>query len=379
LYLRQLSVSGFRNLGVQNLSFGPAMNVFHGRNAAGKTNLLEAVHLLATSQSHRTGDLCDVVAWGEQSFKVAGVVERQNGTTALDLTWQGGRIRAVRVDGQSQTRVRDILGRLAVVLFSPEDVELVKGRPSLRRRFLNMALCQVSPAYYDDLVRYRRALKQRNAILRRHTGGAASIEPLLQTWEANLAPCGAAIVCRRARELVRISRSAAAAHASLTGGSEELEIDYLPKLGGTAPEGDLERGSVERLLLKAYEERRQRDLATGITSVGPHRDDFSTRVAGRDLRSFGSQGQQRTAALALKMAELAVVSDDIGEQAVILFDDVGSELDPARRRQLAELVAGRGLQAFFSCTRLEELLPAGLETSDASVFRVENGVVIRED
>jgi DNA replication and repair protein RecF len=314
--LTRLVCKDFRCIEHAELHPSPGVNVIRGDNAQGKTTLLEAVLYLVTSKSHRTNQENELVRAGGEGFQLRCDVQRDDRTVSLEAYyWRGAK--RVKVNGVAQTRISDILGRVNVVFFSPEDVELVRGPGSARRRFLDMELSQLSAVYLQALQNYRQILRQRNELLRKPRVDSA----LLEVWDEQMVAQGDVLRAERRAFVEELGGHAAEAHRVIAGG-EELDVRYDPDL---PPDADF-----AEVLLSA----RTSDLKQGVTTRGPHRDDLVIMIGGRRARLYGSQGQQRTAALALKLAELELVRGRVGENPILMLDDVLSELDEKRSRQL---------------------------------------------
>lgn len=335
------------------------VNVLLGDNGQGKTNVLEALYLTCTGRSHRTRQDRELIRWGADFADIRVEAQRRDGSHQVEIVLPAAGRRKLKIAGQEASRSGELMGHVTGVLFSPEDLRTVKDGPAERRRFVDMALSQIQPAYYYALQRYARALKQRGEALK-----AASFDPGLLTtldaWDEQLAGAGAELMRRRRDYVERLSELAAATHRDISDGRERLEIRYQPSV--TAGDG-------ERDILDALLAAREMDARRLITSAGPHRDDVQILVGGRDVRAFGSQGQQRTAALAMRLSELDVMKAQMGEWPVLMMDDVMSELDPGRRRQLVSRL--KGIQTLITCTDAEDL--AGAEVGKA--WRVENGAL----
>ena len=333
------------------------VNVLLGDNGQGKTNVLEAMYMCCTGRSHRTRQDRELIRWGTDCARVKVEAERRDGSHSVELILPNMGRRRLKIAGQEASRSGELMGHVTGVLFSPEDLKTVKDGPAERRRFVDMALSQISPGYYYALQRYARALKQRNEVLR-----AAQFQPsmmaTIDSWDEQLAAAGSELMGRRREYIDRLNRLAAEVHDEISDGRERLEIKYLPSV--TA--GDDVQSALDMLFAA-----RESDLKRMTTSVGAHRDDVQLLIAGRDVRAFGSQGQQRTAALAMRLAELSVMRDELEEWPMLMLDDVMSELDPSRRRQLVKRLSG--IQTFITCTDEDDL--AGAEIGRA--WRVENG------
>lgn len=298
----------------------PGVNVIQGDNAQGKTSLLEAILYAATSKSHRTNTETELIRHGCEGFQVQLAAQRSDREVSLSAVWWKGQKR-FKVNDIPQTRLSEILGRVHVVFFSPEDVELIKGGAAARRLFMDMELSQMDPGYLASLQRYRQALRQRNELLRAHEPDAALIAP----WDAQLVQHGAILMARRADYVRELSAAAATAYTTIAQ-AEPLALRYAPDAG--APE------ALEGVMRNALAS----DLRRRVTSRGPHRDDIEVSIAGHPARSHASQGQQKSAALAIKLAETALVHARTGEYPVLMLDEVLAELDEHRARQLFQAV-----------------------------------------
>ena len=336
------------------------VNVLLGDNGQGKTNILEALYLCCTGRSHRTRQDRELIRWGADFASVKAEAQRRDGSHQVEIILPAQGRRKLKIAGQEVSRSGELMGHVTGVLFSPEDLRTVKDGPAERRRFVDMALSQVAPAYYYALQRYARALKQRGEALK-----LAAVQPgimdTLDSWDGQLAAAGAELMARRRRYIARLSETAREVHREISDGREQLEMRYAPSvtLGDDA-------GAIRDALFAA----RETDLKRMITSFGPHRDDVLLLIGGRDARAYGSQGQQRTAALALRLAELQVMREALDEWPMLLLDDVMSELDPSRRRQLVRRL--EGIQTFITCTDPEDLAGAGV----GRVWRVAGGALV---
>ena len=376
LAVQTLSLRDFRSYTRLECAFAPGLNVLHGPNGAGKTNLLEALALLALGRSPRTSRDADLVRRGQSTFaiRVRFGVDPAAGqaTTTLEVTYGEHRGKRARLDGQVLPRMVDVYGHLLAVYFAPDDLWLLKGGPAGRRQLLDRLLAQCSPLYADSIFRYRHALAQRNQTLRdvRTRRAGAS---LLAIWEPQLVQYGAEVLRYRASAVAELEPLAAAAYHRLAAGAEELQIRYRPALGaGDGWTGD-ETAWADHLR-EAFREHLQADLATGMTGRGPHRDDLEVLLEGAPARVYGSQGQQRTAILALKFAEREYLALRTGRRPLLLVDDVFSELDEPRRRGLQERLQGGG-QVFLTTADPRQL--QGMV--GASFFRVLQGSVVPEE
>ena len=375
MFLANVSLFDFRNYAELDLGLERSATVFFGGNAQGKTNLLEAVALTALTRSPRTQQAAELVRFGQQAARVTCGVQTDAGRDALEVRIMvnpsaSGAARASRrftVNGIHR-RATDMMGALRVVLFWPDDLQLIKGSGDGRRRFLNTLLSQVDAGHAGELNRYAHLLEQRNALLRAIREGRQSTDGL-DYWTTALADSGATIMVERQRRLLELQPIAAAYHRELSDDRERLELRYRPagaRIGEAPP--DL----VSQQLKAAMSDARDEEIARGQTVVGPQRDDVEVWLDEHEARLFASQGQQRSAVLSLKLAELQYLADVTGEQPVLLLDDVMSELDPARRERLLAALQP-GPQALITAADLNDLPRSILER--AAVFRVERGTI----
>ena len=348
MQITELTLRSYRSYETLHLAFDPGVQIFLGANAQGKTNIIEALYYAAFGRSHRTSSDAELIRVGADGAHIGLSFRRHDVPGELSFTFARGARRRITYAGES-LRQRDLVGLLPMVLFSPEDLFLVKGAPALRRRYLDAELSQASPAYYGELLRYTRILKQRNAVLKDIRERLAAPDDL-PPWDAQLAKSAAYIVTRRIAAVAQLGALSARVQAVLAAG-EELALAY--EIAGAGSEDFAEDDMTESLHLwynKMLCEGRARDIARAATGVGPHLDDLVLRVGGMSLRSYGSQGQQRTGALALKLAELFYLQENIGEAPILLLDDVMSELDADRRRALLDFIRHEHIQTFITAT-----------------------------
>ena len=359
MIITRVQLTGYRSYESCVLAPCEGVNVLLGDNGQGKTNVLEALYLCCTGRSHRTRQDRELIRWGADFASVKAEAQRRDGSHQVELILPALGRRRIKIAGQEASRSGELMGHVTGVLFSPEDLRTVKDGPAERRRFVDMALSQLRPAYYYALQRYARALKQRGEVLK-----AASAQPslaaTLDMWDEQLAAAGAELMRQRRSYIARLNAQAAQVHREISDGREQLEIRYAPSVT---------LGDDEQALLDALLAARETDLRRMTTSMGAHRDDVALMIGGRDVRAYGSQGQQRTAALAMRLAELSVMREELGEWPMLMLDDVMSELDPSRRRQLIKRL--NGIQTFITCTDPDDL--AGAEVG--RMWRVSQGAL----
>jgi len=361
VHVCSLRLSHFRNYQSLEVGFHPQLNLFLGFNAQGKTNILEALYCLSTTRSFRAAADEEMIQFGQEGGAIEGVLQREEGQEALRLELRREKNKALFVNGKKQKKLSSLLGRLPAVVFSPDDLFLVKGGPGLRRRYLDVTILQMDQGYLGHFQQYERTLKQRNSLLRQK---APNLEPQLAVWDAPLAEHGAALMIQRARVAQRLSEFAGQALGDLTGGAEKFEVRYEPSLPLTT-----EVGVMREKILEALLQARREEMARGVTVVGPHRDDLGLWVNAQPLRKYGSQGQQRTGALALKLAQLSLLAEGCHTAPLVLFDDVMAELDEKRQAFFLNRLQ-QGGQAFLTGTAPADFTAAAKK---ARIFTVEAG------
>jgi len=370
--LRSLALRDFRNLSRLDIAIPDDGVAIVGENGQGKTNLLEAIYYLHLLRSARGARDVDIVRFGAPGFHVAA---RTDGGEHHELSAgfeRAGRRKRVKVDGAEPPRLSDALGALPCVLFSPADVELVAGAPSARRRYLDILLALSSRPYLAALQRYRHALGQRNAALRDVAREGARAEQRVAVWEAPLAEHGAVLW----RERVRWTGAAAPRFREISAAiGEETPVD-LRYATSLEPDG-VEPEEVRTALARALESKRPLDLRRGLTHAGPHRDDLALTLDGRELRAFGSAGQQRSGAIALRLIEAETLNERIGARPLLLLDDPFAELDARRSARILELLAARGMgQTLLTVPRESDIPPA---LTPLARWRIAGGVIERDD
>jgi DNA replication and repair protein RecF len=352
----ELACENFRCIAEINLRPGPELNLIRGKNAQGKTSLLEALLYASTSKSHRTRLDTELVRAGKGRFRIYVHVERSDREVSIEAVWWEGAKR-FKVNNIAQTRLSDVLGKVNVVFFSPEDVSIVRGSATQRRAFLDMELSQISPRYLYALQQFRQVLRQRNELLRRPEPDSAQLD----AWDAQFNTHGATLMEERSQFLAELAPLGDAAYRAVAGG-ESLQIAYRPDV--KSPEA----------LPEVLTASRRSDVRQGVTTHGPHRDDIEFSLEGMSARQMASQGQQKTAALALKLAELELVRARTGEYPILMLDDVFSELDASRAARLAESLP-RDAQCFITTTDLTDR--DDLFGDACNRFTIESGKLVQ--
>lgn len=373
--IKGLYLHNFRNYGLCSLQFPAMVNIFYGKNAQGKTNLLEAIFYAAFGMSHRTFQEDDLFGDGQREMAVKADFTSFDSDYEIKIKRyeQNGRIKKELLLDNVNIKAKEHYGTLNTVMFSPEDLQLIKGEPQLRRRFFDMQIAQTDKAYYELLVKYNRLLQHRNRLLKEIRDNNCD-KVQLNLWNNELSASAARIIKKRLVALEELLVIASGIYASIAGGSESMLINYALKTSNDfiLQQSDKSESEWQEFYLKELHERQALDILRGNTSIGPHRDDLFFYVSGKLLKAFGSQGQQRSAALALKLAQLEYVKNNTGEYPVLLLDDVMSELDSERRTHLLKFIDGR-VQTFITVND-KHLIP---DLNNNAYFYIENGKVMQ--
>lgn len=357
MIVRQIELHNFRNYKGLSLPLSDQVNIFYGDNAQGKTNILESIYVCSTTKSHKGSKDRDMIKIGEEEAHIRMTLEKKGVPHRIDMHLKKNKTKGVAIDGIPIRKSSELFGLMNVVFFSPEDLSMIKNGPAERRRFMDLELCQLNKLYLYHLSNYNKILVQRNNLLKQ-IGYQSSLADTLDIWDAQLIEFGSRMIESRESFIKEMNEIVEEVHATLSGGKERLKIFYEPST------------SAEEFAIKLKKSREQ-DIYRKMTHYGPHRDDISFFIGEENIKLFGSQGQQRTAALSLKLAELELVKRKIGENPVLLLDDVLSELD--RKRQHHLLNCMEGIQTMITCTGLEEFV--GDRQKFNHIFHVENGMV----
>lgn len=357
MHIKKIKINNYRNYNEAEISFHEKMNILYGDNAQGKTNILESIYICATTKSHQGSKDKEIIKMGCDEAHVKMYIEKEGLEHYIDLHLKKNKPKGIAVNGIPIKRSAELMGIINIVLFSPEDLNIIKNGPSERRRFIDMELCQLSRIYLDNLYRYSKVLNQRNHLLKQISNNE-SLKDTLSVWDEQLIKYGTEIIKERKEFIEQINNISADIHKKLTGGKEFLNIQYEP---------DVDEEEFADKLYKNY----NRDIYYQITHTGPHRDDIKFISNDMDLRIYGSQGQKRTAALSLKLSEIEIVKKKTGDIPVLLLDDVLSELDRRRQNYLLESIDD--VQTIITCTGLEEFINHSLDVN--RIYKIENGNV----
>lgn len=358
MIIKSLELADFRNYESLHIDFDSGTNILYGDNAQGKTNILEAIYLSAITKSHKGSKDRDVVNFNKEEAHIRTYLEKDGIETRVDMHLRKNKSKGIAIDGQKIKKAAELIGLLNVVFFSPEDLSIIKNGPAERRRFVDMELCQLDQFYLYNLNHYNKIVNQRNKLLKDMYFNP-SLRDTLNIWDSQLVSFGSKIIERRKLFVEQLNEIIFEIHKKLSGGKEDLVIQYEP---------DVTIENYEKIL----NINQERDVKLKQTTSGPHRDDFCFTVGNIDIRKFGSQGQQRTAALSLKLSEIELMKKITKENPVLLLDDVLSELDSNRQNYLLSTIGD--IQTIITCTGLDEFVNNRFEID--KVFHIENGKII---
>ena len=358
MIIKSIELTNFRNYESLNLEFDKGTNILYGDNAQGKTNVLEAIYLSSITKSHKGSKDQDIIKFGENESHIRTYLEKDGDTYKVDMHLRKSGSKVIAVNGQKLKKAAGLLGLLNVVFFSPEDLSIIKNGPSERRRFIDMELCQLDSFYLYNLNNYNKIVNQRNKLLKDiYTN--YSLKETLDIWDSQLISYGSKIIERRVSFINQLNEIIYDIHKKLSGDKEEILIKYEPNV------------LIEEFETK-LKQSQEKDIKLKMTTVGPHRDDICIDVNGIDIRKFGSQGQQRTAALSLKLSEIELVKKITKDTPVLLLDDVLSELDSNRQKYLLDSIGN--IQTIITCTGLDDFVNDRFEIN--KLFKVSNGKIV---
>lgn len=361
MIVKSLSLKNYRNYENLKFDFSDGINIFYGNNAQGKTNILEAVYMSGTTKSHRTNKDMELIQFTKEESHICTMVQKNGISHKIDIHLKNNKSKGVAIDGIPIKRASELFGMINFVFFSPEDLNIIKNGPSEKRRFMDIELCQLNKIYLSDLANYNKIVIQRNKLLK-DLSYKKDLEDTLEIWDFQLCEYGQRIIEMREAFVERLNDIILDIHHSLSGGKENLKIVY---------QKSCEKDNFAEKLRSS----REKDLKMKTTSVGPHRDDLGFYFDEMDVRKYGSQGQQRCAALSLKLSEIELVKSVIGDTPILLLDDVLSELDKNRQNYLLNHI--HDIQAMITCTGLDEFV--NCRFSIDKIFKVTDGTVVCEN
>ena len=361
MIVESLSLQNYRNYEKLSLNFSDGTNIFYGNNAQGKTNILEAVYMSGTTKSHRTNKDLELIRFSEEESHISTMIKKNGISHKIDIHLKNNKSKGVAIDGIPIKKASELFGMINFVFFSPEDLNIIKNGPAEKRRFIDIELCQLNKIYLSDLANYNKIVVQRNKLLK-DLYFRGDFKDTLDIWDMQLCEYGQKIIEMRESFIERLNEIIYGIHHSLSGGKENLKIVYLKNCE--------KENFMEQLKLN-----RERDIKLKTTSVGPHRDDLGFFFDDMDVRKFGSQGQQRCAALSLKLSEIELVKSVTKDTPILLLDDVLSELDKNRQNYLLNHI--HDIQAMITCTGLDEFV--NCRFSIDKIFKVTDGTVVSEN
>lgn len=361
MLLKSLELKNFRNYESLNMEFDENTNILYGDNAQGKTNILESIYMSATTRSHRSNIDKEMIKFNQSESHIRVKILKHGLNYKIDMHLKKNQPKGIAINGVPIKKAGDLFGILNIVFFSPEDLNIIKDGPSMRRKFINMELCQLNKIYFQSLANYNKILKQRNFLLK-DIPYNNSLRDTLDIWDIQLVEHGKNIIKERKKFIDKINKIVKEIHSNLSGNSEELEVLYEP---------NVEYYDFEELMMK----NKENDIYRKTTGIGPHKDDIIFKIGDVDIRKYGSQGQKRTSALSLKLAEIELVKEVINDTPVLLLDDVLSELDSNRQNYLLNSI--HDIQTVISCTGLDEFVKNRFNIN--KIFKVVDGSIIKEN
>ena len=357
MHIESVQLKNFRNYEFLELDLDKGTNIFYGNNAQGKTNILEALYLCGTTKSHKGSKDREMIRFEEEDAHIRMMVKRNDLSYKIDMHLRKNKAKGVAINGIPIKKASELFGIVNMVFFSPEDLNIIKNGPGERRRFLDVELCQLDKLYLTDLAAYNHIINQRNRLLK-DIYTQPGLKDTLDIWDMQMAQYGRRIIEKRKAFVAELNEMIQEIHMNLTGGTEKLEVIYEPSC---------QSEDFEAALLA----NREKDIRMKLTSSGPHRDDLCVMANGIDIRKYGSQGQQRTSALSLKLSEIYIVERKIKDTPILLLDDVLSELDSNRQTYLLESI--HDIQTMITCTGLDDFISHQFEIN--KVFQVQAGRV----
>ncbi|MEG0774860.1 DNA replication/repair protein RecF [Clostridium sp.] len=360
MYIKYLNLINFRNYKELNINFCNGTNVLVGDNAQGKTNILEALYYTSIGKSHRTNRDKELVKWNEEETYIKAYVAKERLDKKIEIKIFKEGKKGININSIKITKLQDLVGVLNVVMFSPEDLDIVKDSPSYRRRFLDIELCKLNSKYYYNLSMYKKVLNERNMVLKKYN----SNPDMLDIYDIQLSELGSYIVSERLNYIEKLNQKGREVHSDITQNKEVIEFKYMMQLKETK--------DIKDQLYNQLSISRSKDIERRVTSVGPHRDDFSIFINNMDVKIFGSQGQQRTSVLSIKFASMYIIKELTGEYPLLLLDDVLSELDTKRQEYILNSI--KDVQTLITCTGINDI-KNNLTSTVFKIFKVTSGSI----
>lgn len=357
MIIESVNLENFRNYENLFMDFNVGTNILYGDNAQGKTNILEALYLCSTAKSHRGSKDREIIRFNCDEAHIKLIIRKQDVPHRIDIHLKKSKSKGIAIDGIPIKKASELFGIINVIFFSPEDLSIIKNGPLERRRFMDMELCQIDKFYVHNLVNYNKIVNQRNRLLKDlSVSFDKTLYDTLDIWDLQLADFGNKIIKRREDFIIQINDIIKEIHNNLSGGRENINLMYEPNVSAD-------------YILNKLSENREKDIKLKTTNVGPHRDDLGFYIGDMDIRKYGSQGQQRTAALSLKLSEIELVKNIINDKPILLLDDVMSELDSNRQNQLLESI--KNIQTIVTCTGLDEFIENRIDVD--KIYKIVSG------
>lgn len=361
MYIKNLYLDNFRNYDNIEIDFNKNVNILTGKNAQGKTNILESIFYCSLGKSHRTNRDRDLIKWNKEEAFIKLNISRKPLDKKIEIKIFKSGKKGININSIKLKKISELFGIFNVVMFSPEDLKIVKESPGYRRKFLDMEISKLDHGYYYNLVQYNKTLEQRNTVLKNRKFWGSNI---INVYDRQLSDFGSSIMQTRLKYLEELNKKGSHIHSDITQGNEEIQFDYLTSVK--------DKNKISDELFYLLKENHKKDMERGSTSVGPHRDDFSIKINGIDAKSFGSQGQQRTSVLTIKFASIQIIKDISGETPVLLLDDVLSELDKNRQEYILNSL--KGIQTVITCTGIDDIKK--YLRNDFKIFKINQGKIM---
>ncbi|MFA5526975.1 MAG: DNA replication/repair protein RecF [Peptostreptococcales bacterium] len=362
MFIKNIHIKNFRNYKEEIVSFNKKFNIIIGKNGQGKTNLIESIYLMSIGKSFRSFNDNDMIQLDQDNALINGVICKKYSEVDIQILLSRKNKKIIKLNQTPLRRNSQILNNVYIVCFTPEDLRIVKDGPEKRRNFINRELCQIKPLYYSQLYKYNKILVQRNACLKNINNFNKKDDMMLDIWNKEMIKYGINLIKNREEFIKRLNNISKKIHAKLTNEKENLEILYDCSV-------DKAEEIKEENYYKKLKETEKKDIMRGYTSIGPHKDDLIIKINGIDVRNFGSQGQQRTASLSLKLAEIKLIAEETGEIPILILDDVLSELDQYRQNYLVNFL--KNMQVFITTTEIKEFIVKDLQ--EYSIFNIQEG------
>lgn len=360
MYIKEIQLENFRNYQDLHTDFDPNVNIFFGNNAQGKTNLLESLYLSSMGKSFRTSKDQDMIRFDCDFFRTKVTAYKDEEAITVEIAVNRKGKKGIKINGTKANKLSQLFENIYIVIFSPEDLKIVKDEPEKRRKFIDRELCQIKPSYYNNLHQYKKALVQRNTYLKE----SYIDESVLDIWDYKLAEYGSKVILQRDEFVKQIHRISSKIHEGITNGKEQLHVSYEPSIPICQ--------NLQNYFYEILKDNRKKDMRNRTTGKGPHKDDLKLQTGGIDIRHFGSQGQQRTAALSLKLSEIRLIKEETGENPILLLDDVLSELDQERQNYLIHSLTDT--QIFITTTEISPEVKHFLK--NIRYYKIEKGTVL---